>query len=844
MFASLALGLALLSPKPFDYYAFGPYDSRVPRPESILGYGPGERQTNFRDIERVVLGIAAAAKDRVRVIEYGKTPEGRPLRVLAISSPKNIARLDAIRAEHAALAEGKGDPAKTVPIVWINEGMHGDETASFEAGMWTLYNLAAANGGPYAKALENEVVILNPAYNPDGHERWVVYNTSLAVGSSDPAAFEMNQPSVIHGRVNHYRIDMNRDRVAFSQDETRAEYAELLKWNPQVYIDQHGQVASYFFPPEPMAVNPNVDRARNAKWTNILGRATGKAFDAAGFGYFTRDEFDFWYPGYTDTSSTLSGAIGMTQETDGGRILAHERRDGSVVTLRRGMDKHFLSAQAVVTTSAENAKDLLADYAKFKRDANSGASAGKFQRVVMTAPDRRVLQRLQKQLGYAGVRSTFAKPFSQPDAHDYWSKSVGEAKFEGYALVVDMAQPQGPFAKALLDPNPEFEAEFIKEQVGKKGKAPEGEDYPGPEGAEFYDMTGWALPYAYNVKAWWCESAPAFTPDPDAAVKASKFARSPIGYAIPYLDDEDGLTAFALMNAGVRVSVASKPMTLQGRTYLPGTFLVLADHNEDGYDEKVAQVIARRGGSAIPLLTAFPDVDRQGPGSESVQMLRKPKVALVMGNGTSIGSIGGVWSLLERDWKIPFTPIGFDALSRGDLGRFTAIILPSGVGSSLPPKLRDWVSAGGYLISLDAPRWSIGKDAIADLTETKDETRDLPGSLFRAELDPRSPLSYGYAAPTEGKIAISVPISGSTFYKTRKEGGSIIAFSADDKFSKLLSGWEWPEETEKTLRGTVFLQDTAIGQGHALLFTQDPTDRCMWPGLNKLVLNGILFGGY
>jgi hypothetical protein len=100
MLLPLIIGAALLGGRPFDFYAFGPYDRSVPKPEAILGYGPGERTTNFRDQERVVVAIADARRDKVKVIQYGKTPEGRPLRILAISSPRNIARLDAIRQVH------------------------------------------------------------------------------------------------------------------------------------------------------------------------------------------------------------------------------------------------------------------------------------------------------------------------------------------------------------------------------------------------------------------------------------------------------------------------------------------------------------------------------------------------------------------------------------------------------------------------------------------------------------------------------------------------------------------------------------------------------------------------
>src|SRR5471030_2533564 len=108
MFLSLLVATVFAS-APFDFYADGPYDSAVPRPDSLLHYGPGERVTTYRDQERVVLAISDKAKARVKVIEYGESVERRPLRVIAISSPQNIARIEEIRKEHAAIANGEAD---------------------------------------------------------------------------------------------------------------------------------------------------------------------------------------------------------------------------------------------------------------------------------------------------------------------------------------------------------------------------------------------------------------------------------------------------------------------------------------------------------------------------------------------------------------------------------------------------------------------------------------------------------------------------------------------------------------------------------------------------------------
>jgi len=829
MLSLLAAGtLAFL--KPVSFYSHGPYDPAIPTPESVLRYQPGERHTNFRDQERVMMAISGAAKSRVKVIQYGETAEGRPLRIYVIGNAANMAHLADIQAAHQELANGHGNPSSTVPIVWINECIHGDETASFESAMWTFYNLVAARSGDVADALKNELVILNPSYNPDGHERYVVYYNSIATGSDDPNAYEDREPSLIYGRLNHYRFDMNRDRVAFSQDETRAEFAEMLKWNPQVYIDQHGQVGSYFFPPEPMSVNVNVDRQRNAKWTDIFGRATGKAFDALGLSYYVKDEFDLYYPGYLDASNTLSGAIGMTHETDGGRLLASVREDGSRLTLRQGMAKHFTSALAVVESAAANRTDLMNDYARFKKNACDGTSAGKFQRVVMSATDPRPLERMKEQLGYAGIKSYFAAPFEQSDAHDYWTGSTGRVQFKGSLLVVDMAQPQGALAKALLEPSSDFEPEFFKAQVGKKKTAPDGERYPGPEGTEFYDVTGWSLPLGHDLAAWWCESAPAVS-SASAFRVDERVAPSPVGYALRYTDDDDILAVFELLQNGVRGMVATKPMDLAGVSYPAGTFLFAAGRNDDGYEQKLASVAKERHVRFEPLTTSFPDTERVGPGSESVVPLRKPSIAVVMGTGDNMAECGAMWFLMEREFHLPFSPISGSALANGDLDRYTCIVVPERASLSATDRIRSWLGKGNVAISLG------GEPTYGSLTEVKGDFQDLPGSLFLAQFDPRSFLSYGYESPR-----LAVPIDGSRFFEKKKEGGSAVFLSPDEKAKKLLTGWEWPDETEKALTNTVYVQDEPVGGGHYVFFTHDPTERAMWPGLYKALLNAMLFG--
>ena len=839
--------LTLQQPKPFDFYQNGPYNPSIPKPESILGYKAGEHTTNFRDQERVDLAILAKASDRVRMIEYGKTAEGRPLRVYAISSPENIKRLDDIRNNinqlaWAPLTAKTGEIiAKTPCIVWINECIHGNESASFESGMWLLYNLAAGRSAALTETLKNTVVILNPVYNPDGHERFAVWFDSVSSGSVKPYAFEQDEPGIMNGRLNHYRFDMNRDRVAMSQLESQQESNLLRTWNPQVYADQHGQVGTYFMPPCPMAINSNVGRDRYNKWTDVFGRATANAFDKNGWLYFVKDSFDLYYPGYLDSFASLNGAIGMTHETDGGSNLGVEREDGSIVWLLDGIKKHFTSALAVISAAASHREELLTSFANFKRDAATGKFAGKFQRVIVAPDNPRAVLRLAQQLSNMGIGYTFATASITQKAHSYWSDKVEDLKIPVGSLVVDMAQPEGPLAKAMLSPGSDFEAKFTEEAVAYLAKDEFARRYG--EGPGFYDMTAWCLIYGHDLKAWWCEEAPPMPQLEAEGLPSWKYkpTKAGVGWYLVYRDIDDILAIFDLMNQGVRVSLSSRPMHFGGASTPRGTFLIFRDRNEDGLDKKIEAISKEHEADLIGFSTSYPDEGKEAPGSESIRSVKKPNVAIVW-DPNGFASFGSSWFLMEKQWKLPFTAVPPTALT-SNLDKYTCVVVPGG-RIQLSDSLKSWVRGGGCLVLFGGAEGLIGDGTVIKWEARQVDNKPpahLPGSLFKALLDTRNWLGYGYAPNGEESVDIAVPIDGTRFYKA-PEGGAIVGLSADPKATKLLSGWAWPNNTEKALEGAVWAHVAPLGQGNVVIFTHDPTERAMWPGLHKMVLNSVLLG--
>jgi hypothetical protein len=151
-----------------------------------------------------------------------------------------LRRLDEIKAANARLADPRKTSASEASslaqsnpaIAWMAYTIHGNESASFEAMMQVIYQLAASNEPTTLDILKNTVVLVLTGENPDGHERFVTWYNSVAIGSPDRNAIEKREPWAIWGRVSHYRFNLNRDTLTFSQKESRNMQKAYMEWNP------------------------------------------------------------------------------------------------------------------------------------------------------------------------------------------------------------------------------------------------------------------------------------------------------------------------------------------------------------------------------------------------------------------------------------------------------------------------------------------------------------------------------------------------------------------------------------------------------------------------------------
>ncbi len=300
--------------------------------------------------------------------------------------------------------------------------------------------------------LDEAIVILNPVYNPGRSTSSSPSTTLRRDRLPEPTSYEHLEPGILWGRTNHYRFDMNRDRVAMSQDETRQEVAEFLRWNPTCMWTSTGRPRTTFFR-RTDGDQRQRDRAVVA-WTGIFNCATGRAFDIQGWTSSTKDVFDLYFPGYLDSWALRRDRHDARPTA---QAVARRRADGSILTLRDGIEKHFCRAHRHRST-AQNREALLTDYVSFKSRAVSGAHAGEVPARRPHSPRTPAAGSAQQLLARSGIVSRVRRRAVPPARRSLLlGRRVGRRGSAEGSLVVDMAQSRGPLAKALLEPKPEFE---------------------------------------------------------------------------------------------------------------------------------------------------------------------------------------------------------------------------------------------------------------------------------------------------------------------------------------------------------------------------------------------------
>jgi hypothetical protein len=296
----------------------------LPAPESVFGFAPGADYKLFTYEESVgYFKKLAAASPYVKLVEAGKTSQGRVMYFALISTPENLSNIDRYREIAQRLAHPRGLSEGTAhqlaregkAIVHLDGGLHSTEVAGAQQTPLLAYDLVsrAAGNDPQARAiLEDVIVMLWLTLNPDGQQlvaEWYMKN----VGTP----YELSPlPRVYQDYVGH---DNNRDAYMLNMIESRVLEHTWRQWEPHVIYVQHQSgpfPTRIWLPPfsEPVgaAVPPLM-----AREVNMMGMAIAKGLEERGQVGATHmgTAFDAWYPGYVDYAPNFKNIPAFWTET-------------------------------------------------------------------------------------------------------------------------------------------------------------------------------------------------------------------------------------------------------------------------------------------------------------------------------------------------------------------------------------------------------------------------------------------------------------------------------------------------------------------------------------------------
>lgn len=846
------------------------YNRDIPTIESVLGHDSGAEITTPVEAISYLESLQAAAPERMQVVRYATSWEGRELVYAIIGSVGTMARIDAVKADLAQLASGTLSAserdeivARTPAVVWLAYGVHGNEISSTDASLALAYHLLAAEGdGVVDAALANTIVIIDPMQNPDGRNRFVnsfeAARGLLPQGDRYAAEHDEPWPS---GRPNHYLFDLNRDWFALTQPETRGKVAAMQEWHPVVVADVHemGGDQTYFFPPAARPFNPEITDAQKAKQT-LIGQNHARWFDGEGIEYFTREVFDAFYPGYGDMWPALNGAIAMTYEQASSRGLVWDRTDGRQLSYREGVRAHFLSSLSTVEAVARNKALFLGDYAQFRTDAiDEGRRSDERYFVFDLAHNRWQAERTSRQLVAQGIVVRRLARGSRACGADY---AAG-------ALVVDTAQPTGRLARTLLARNTALAEDFVTEQEDRRDRG---------LNAELYDVTAWSVPLMAGLEATACarvDLSDAAAVDTDAPIGSPVATRTgSFGYAVPWTDAGQAKLVLAALAEGLSGKTTDEAFTMDGRIFPRGTVIFSRKANPGEAYDQLENLAGEVGAELVGLTSSWVS---EGPnlGSSKFHTLRLPKVALAWGDGVRSLDAGAVRYVLEQKFGLAVTPIRTGTLPRADLDLYDVLILPEGrFGNRLDDAVKAYVEQGGIVVGFGSALRYLAGDSVGLLSTKRenalgqdgsnggDPDEDGPrvtGTLIEDDENYRAEISADSSPPdfvpgvllntiadehhwlSAGYERAVTLLTGADIYTPLVEGDGVNVFRFAPEPEILASGYLW-EENGRQLAYKPFVMAEPTGEGLVVGFTQSPVVRAYLDGLDLALLNAVLLG--
>lgn len=819
-------------------------------PDDFLGYKVGSRYTPHWKIMNYFNHVATNAPAMVKLQPYGQTNEGRPLMVAFVSAADNITNLDNIRKNNLRLAGMMNDKMaaseNTPTIIWLSYNVHGNETSSSEAAMMVLYALADPSNAKTKEWLKNTVVVIDPCINPDGRDRYVNWFNSIVGKDMNPQriAREHREPWP-GGRTNHYNFDLNRDWAWQTQAESQQRIKLYNQWMPQVHVDYHEQGINnpYYFAPAAQPFH-EVLTPWQRDFQVTIGKNNAKYFDQNGWVFFTKEVFDLFYPSYGDTYPMYNGAIGMTYEQGGiGAGLGVINDEGDTLTLADRAIHHFTTSLSTIEISSLNAGRLVKEFHKYFSDVIT-AGAGEYKTFVIKYSDAAAerIDMLKKLLASNAIQYEVMMGSTRGMQTGFSYQTAREEMFtlDQGDLLISTQQPKGVLAKVLFEP----QSKLVDSAT--------------------YDITAWAVPYAYGLKAFASKSnlARGFTADNSGVPNSRK--ETSYGYVLPWKGVQTVKTVCQLLKKGILLRYAEEPFEVDGNKFDHGAIIILKTANRSfGQNlwNTVNDIAAAGGTQLYPVSSGFVDKGNDF-GSDKVHPFKAPKVVLLTGEGVGGNSAGEIWHFFEQQIDYPVTLINVNDISRANWNDIDVLIMPDGNYKFLNDKeslaaFKDWISKGGRVVALEGAVAQLAKADFAirqkktgdDKDDKKDkagydllksfEDRDrdaisstTPGSIWKVTLDNTNPLAYGYP---DHYYTLK---QDDVVYEFMKEGWNVGVIKKENQVAGFVGAELQPKLKDGLLFGVEYM-----GNGAISYLADDVMFRSFWENGKLMFCNAVFLVG-
>jgi hypothetical protein len=897
-----ARGLLVLSLFLYSFFVAG---QTIPSPKEHFGFDIGDdyKLANFTQTEAYFKKLAQAS-NRAKLVDIGKTEEGRTQFMMIVSSAENLKNLSRYQQISQQLAHAEGlstEQAKQLAaegkaIVWIDGGLHANETVGIHQLIQTAYELLSRNDIETKNILDHVIILMTHA-NPDGQE--LISNWYMR--DKDPLKRTLSGvPRLYEKYVGH---DNNRDFFMLNLKETQNIGRQLfVEWIPQIMYNHHqagpaGTVVAG--PPYRDPFNYVFDPVLMTSIDAVGAAMHNRMNTEAKPGYTQRNGsvFSTWYNGGLRTTTYFHNMVGLLTEIVGSptpseiplvpsRLLPNSDSPNPISPqtwhFKQSIEYSVSLNYAVLNYASRYSDELL--YNIYLMGSNS-INRGKKDYWTFSPKKLDAINDIVKNAkpDNPGVES-FRKPLPVK-YYDTVMKAAENRDARGYILSAD--QPDFTtavkFLNALIRTGVVVQKATADFSVAGR-KYPKGsyivktdqafrphvldmfepQDHPNDfkyEGAAPtppYDSAGWTLAYLMNVKF---DRITEKIEGPFEVIAYGELQKA----AVPSLQKSAAYHLSAAVNDSyVVVNDLLKAGAEVFRNTDNGTFYIPATAKST----EILRLQSVELGLKVPVATGKP---------QHLVKLNPSRIALWDTYGGSISS-GWIRWLMEQ-YHFEATIIYPKDIDKGDLrkkydmivfcdGAIPAVQLnaravrPSGIkDDEIPqefrnrtgrfsadkslPQLKQFLSEGGNIVTIGSSTnlaYHLGLPVRNYLVEMTSGGKErslpaekyyIPGSVLKANFNLADHANWGM------EKAADVYFDNSPVFKVPSEaisGGLITPLAWFGTDTSLRSGWAWGQAY---LRDGVTAFKAKVGKGELFAFGPEITFRAQTHGTFKLLFNQL-----